>query len=316
MNKKICLTVILLFTFFSSAIFAEENRLSPLAKTPPNRQEKSAEIRDKLSDDSGEHTKGTTQATGLILGVTALLGTIILLIMFWNRKLSRELSERRRIEKKLQSSENRYRSLCNASFEGIMLSENGVIFEANNAISELFGYPVSELVGFAVVDIFAREVRDDVKAKIQAGYEKIYASMGLTKAGAKFPIEVQAREFIYENRRVRCAAIRDLSKHHEMMEALRESEKKFRTVVTGALDAIVMIDGHGNVTFWNKAARRLFQYSENEMMGENPHDVIMPPVFYKAHKKAYAYFKQTGKGGVIDKTVELSALKKTEKNFP
>ncbi len=308
--------VIVLVTFFSSGIFAGEKKLSPLPETPQNRQEESAETSDKSSLTSDEHTEHPAQANRLNIGVTALLGTFILLIMVRNRKLSKQLSERRNIEKELQNSENRYRSLCNASLEGIVLSENGVILETNNAISELYGYPVSELAGMAVVDLFAQELRDDVKAKIQAGYEKTYSSMGLTKAGVKFPVEVQAREFMYESRRVRCAAVRDLSKHYEVMEALRESERKFRTVLTGALDAIVMIDGHGKVTFWNKAAERIFQYSENEMLGENPHDVIMPSVFYKDHKKAYSHFQETGKGGIIDKTIELSALKKNGEEFP
>ena len=316
MNKKLCLIVTVLITLFSSAIFAEEKKLSPLPETPQNRQEESAETFGKLDLISEGRTVQTAQTDRLNSGVTALLGIIIVLLFFWNRKLNKQLAKRINIEKKLQNSENRYRSLCNASFEGIVLSENGVIFEANAAISELSGYPASELVGMAVVDIFAQEARDDVRARVQAGYEKIYASMGLTKAGVKFPVEVQAREFIHENRRVRCAAIRDLSKRHEVMEALRESEAKFRTVVTGALDAIIMIDGHGNVTFWNKAAERIFQYSENEMMGKNPHDVIMPPVFYNEHKKAYCHFQQTGKGGAIDKTVELTALKKDGEEFP
>nr|WP_319493448.1 diguanylate cyclase [uncultured Desulfobacter sp.] len=316
MNNKIGLLVIVLVTFFSSAIFAGEKKLSPLPGTPQNRQEESAEISDEPGFTRDEHKALTSQADRLLLGVTALLGIIIVLIIVRNQKLNKQLSERRNIEKKLQNSENRYRSLCNASFEGIVLSENGVILEANNALSELSGYSVSELDGMAVVDILAPEVRDDVKAKIQAGYEKIYTSMGLTKAGVKFPVEIQASEFIYENKRVRCAAIRDLSQRYEMMEVLRESEKKFRTVVTGALDAIVMIDGHGKITFWNKAAERIFQYSENEMLGENPHDVIMPSVLYKDHKKAYSHFQKTGKGRVIDKTIELSALKKDGEEFP
>nr|WP_321416195.1 PAS domain S-box protein [uncultured Desulfobacter sp.] len=137
------------------------------------------------------------------------------------------------------------------------MSDNGVIIEANTVLSQLSGYPVSELIGMAVVDLFAQEVRDDVKAKIQTGYEKIYESVGLTKAGATFPVEVQAREFLHENRRVRCAAIRNLSERYKVMDELRESETKFRAVVTGAHDAIIMIDGHAKIIFWNKAAERL-----------------------------------------------------------
>nr|WP_320193391.1 diguanylate cyclase [uncultured Desulfobacter sp.] len=228
----------------------------------------------------------------------------------------REISERTDIKKELQNSENRYRSLCNASFEGLVISDNGVILEANTVLSQLSGYPVSELIGMAVVDLFAREVRDDVKAKIQTGYEKIYESVGLTKAGATFPVEVQAREFLHENRRVRCAAIRDLSERYKVMDELRESETKFRAVVTGAHDAIIMIDGHAKIIFWNKAAERIFQYSEKEMMGKNPHEIITPPVSFKKFKEVYPSFQQTGKGAAIGRSIELTALKKTGEEFP
>lgn len=228
----------------------------------------------------------------------------------------REISERMDIVKELQNSENRYRSLCNASFEGLVISDNGVIIEANTVLSKLSGYPVSELIGMAVVDLFAQEVRDDVKAKIQAGYEKIYESVSLTKAGVTFPVEVQAREFLYENRRVRCAAVRDLSERYKVIDELRESENKFRAVVTGAHDAIIMIDGHAKIVFWNKAAERIFQYSEKEMMGKNPHEIITPPASIEKFKEAYPYFQKTGKGMAIGRSIELTALKKTGEEFP
>ena len=251
-----------------------------------------------------------------VLGVAAILGAVIWVIIFWTRKLTREISERRNIEKELQSSENRYRSLCNASFEGIIISDNGVIVEANTVISQVLGYPVSELTGMAVVEIFAPKVRDDVKAKIQAKYEKTYESVGLTKAGVEFPVEIQARQFLYKNRQVRCAAIRDLSKRYKTRDALRESENKFRAVVTGAHDAIIMIDGYGKVMFWNKAAERIFQYAENEIMGKNPHEIIAAPAFFKKFKEEYPNFQQTGKGGAIGRTIELTALKKGGEEFP
>lgn len=252
----------------------------------------------------------------MVLGVAATLGAVIWIFIFWNRKLSREISELRNIEKELQSSENRYRSLCNASFEGIVITNDGVIVEANTVLSQILGYRVSELIGMAVVEIFAPKVRNDVNAKILAKYEKTYESVGLTKAGEEFHVEIQAREFIYKNQQVRCAAIRDLSKRDKVMNALRESENKFRAVVTGAHDAIIMMDGQGKVKFWNKAAERIFQYSENEIIGKDPHEIIAAPSFLKKFKEVYPYFQQTGKGGAIGKTIELTALKKGGKQFP
>lgn len=347
MDKKLFLTRIALLALFSSAIFAsdltrgialtsgeqdwlnekeagpilmnmkyQKNDSIPATNIAKEHQKELTKIGNEWFFMCDEHTIHRTEVTKWVLGLTAILGAVIWAIVFWNRKLSRGISERRNIEKELQSSENRYRSLCNASFEGIIITDNGVIIEANTVLSQLLGYPVSDLIGMEAVEIFAPKVRDDVKAKTQAGYEKTYESVALTKAGIEFPVEIQAKQFIYKNRQVRCAAIRDLSTRYKAMAALRESENKFRAVVTGAHDAIIMIDGHGKVMFWNKAAERIFKYAENEIMGKNPHEKIATPAFFKKFKEVYPYFQQTGKGGAIGRTIELTALKKGGEAFP
>jgi len=324
-----------LLPLFSSAIFASDLKrdISMMSRGQDQLKEdhaaqilvpqkntdlikKNTEIRNKRFVACDEHTMHIAELTKWVLAVAGILGAVIWIFFFWNRKLSREISERRNIEKKLQSSENRYRSLCNASFEGIVITDDGLIVEANTVITQIFGYPLSELIGMPAVDMIAPKVRNDVKTKILAGHEKAYESVGLTKSGVEFPVEIQAREFIYKNRQVRCVAIRDLSKKYKVMDALRESENKFRAVVTGAHDAIIMMDGHGKIMFWNKSAERIFQYSDNEARGKNPHEIIATPSFFNKFKEAYPHFKQTGKGGAIGKTLELTAVKKGGEQFP
>jgi PAS domain S-box-containing protein len=58
--------------------------------------------------------------------------------------------------------------------------------------------------------------------------------------------------------------------------ALRESEENFRNLTTSAHDAIIMMDHHGDITFWNKAAETFFGYRSSEALGQPIHTLITP----------------------------------------
>ncbi|OGP17571.1 MAG: hypothetical protein A2053_00430 [Deltaproteobacteria bacterium GWA2_50_8] len=108
----------------------------------------------------------------------------------------------------------------------------------------------------------------------------------------------------------------DISKRKEMEEALRQSEDRFKSISASANDAIIIIDNDGNVTLWNKAAERIFGYSKEEMMGRYLHDILVPQRYHEIFKKGFDAFKISGKGPIINKAIELVALKKDGREFP
>ena len=57
---------------------------------------------------------------------------------------------------------------------------------------------------------------------------------------------------------------------------LRESENKYRELVETANSIILRIDTLGRLTFSNEFAQRFFGYSENEMLGINAAQIILP----------------------------------------
>ncbi len=98
------------------------------------------------------------------------------------------------------------------------------------------------------------------------------------------------------------------------MRELNEMEK-FKTAVDISLDAIVAIDEGGRITLWNRAAARMFGYSEAEAVG-SPLDIIMPEEYREAHRKGMERFLATGEAKVIGKTVELEGMRKDGSKFP
>ncbi len=98
--------------------------------------------------------------------------------------------------------------------------------------------------------------------------------------------------------------------------ALRESEEKFHKISTAAQDAIMMMDNHGRISYWNPASERIFGYTSEEAVGRELHTLIMPRMHHSAFIKGFERFKRSGKGMVLGKTMVLTALRKDGSEFP
>lgn len=99
-------------------------------------------------------------------------------------------------------------------------------------------------------------------------------------------------------------------------EKLLASEERFEKISSAAQDAIISIDNHGNITFWNHAAEKIFGYSEDAAIGQSLHDLIMPERYRDVFQNAFATFQQSGEGGAVDKTTELYGRRKDGEEFP
>jgi len=120
-----------------------------------------------------------------------------------------------------------------------------------------------------------------------------------------------------DNRPIRSiGTVQDISEQILAEEILRESEEKFKGLAASAQDAIVMMDGQGNISYWNDSATRTFGYSSSEVLGRKLHDVLAPRRYYDDYLRGYTHFRETGDGPYIGRTLELSALKKDGTEFP
>ncbi len=97
--------------------------------------------------------------------------------------------------------------------------------------------------------------------------------------------------------------------------ALRESEAKFQSVMESAIDAIISADASGRIRAWNRAATILFGYTAEEAIGQ-PIELIIPKQYHDAHRTGLTRVSEGGESRVIGKTVELSAVRKSNIEFP
>lgn len=148
-----------------------------------------------------------------------------------------ELSES---NKALKDSEGRFRSLSDAAFEGIVISEKGSIREVNEAMIRMFGYEHQDFIGMSATDLVDPDLREEVSKKMISGYELPYESNCLKKDGNLFPVEVHGKMFSYKNHQVRVTAIRDISDRERIKEEQKNALDRL-VAVWDSIDAIVYV---------------------------------------------------------------------------
>jgi PAS domain S-box-containing protein len=102
----------------------------------------------------------------------------------------------------------------------------------------------------------------------------------------------------------------------ESNRALRESEERARAVLNSALSAVVVIDSEGRITEWNAEAERMFERTRLEALGQKLSETIIPPRYREAHRRGLERYLNTGEGQVVNRLVEMSALRRDGSEFP
>jgi len=105
-------------------------------------------------------------------------------------------------------------------------------------------------------------------------------------------------------------------KRRKAEEALRESEVKMAAIAAAATDAVVMIDDRGIISYWNPAAVRIFGYTRKAALGRPVVDLLVPHQYHQPFREGMAEFLRNGKGPVMGKTMDLSAIRKEGTEFP
>ena len=112
------------------------------------------------------------------------------------------------------------------------------------------------------------------------------------------------------------AVERDVTERRKTEALIRDSEEKRRLIMKAALDAIICIDMDGMITFWNPQAEQIFGWKQDEVMGKQLSNIIIPEAYRSMHDHGMEQYKVTGKGPALNVLLELTAINREGVAFP
>jgi PAS domain S-box-containing protein len=221
----------------------------------------------------------TSFVTLFILAIS-LMGTIIFILI----RAGKNMIRREQIEMTLRESEEKYRQLFEKGSDAVLVVDAETLqFEGvNKASLDLFGYSKEELLSLTV-----RDTSDEPEKTLNAiqkvkdedpESKHIPLRHFIKKDGSFFFGEISSGVFVSGGRKKILSSIRDISERRRAEAALRESEKRFRTLFEFAPDAYYINDLEGNFIDGNRTAEDLLGYKREELVGKNFFELYLLPV--------------------------------------
>jgi PAS domain S-box-containing protein len=87
-------------------------------------------------------------------------------------------------------------------------------------------------------------------------------------------------------------------------------------ILETAHDAFIAIDEQGVIRAWNPAAGALFGWSQTEALGTPLRELVIPERYRTQHDQGLMRFLDTGEGPLLNRTVEIEALRRDGSEFP
>ncbi len=195
----------------------------------------------------------------------------------------RDITERKRMQEKLEQSEHKYRNLVENAHDGIIINQFGKFKFVNPAFCRMIEYSEEELLENDFANFLAEDDRERLLQFHQRRMEgdrhhMIYEAKGVSKSGKIIHFEINTTYIEYEGNPATFIILRDHTEHKMLEETLKASEKKYKRLFEAESDAIFLIDKEtGRILDANPAASEIYGYSHEEFLSLKNTDISAEP---------------------------------------
>ena len=209
----------------------------------------------------------------------------------------RDITERKRAEKELLKSEERYRrifeNLQDVYYEAGM---DGTILEVSPSIDKISRYKRKELIGKSLYDIYTdpKERDEFVELILDKGMVNDYEINLKDKDGSQRPCSITTL-LMRDSQGTPVKLIgsmHDISERKQAEEALRESEARYCALVGAIPDPVVVYDSEGRATYVNDAFVQVYGWSREALLGGRID--FVPPEETEATQEAWGRTLEDG----------------------
>jgi PAS domain S-box-containing protein len=194
----------------------------------------------------------------------------------------REIEKRKESEESLRRAQEQYRLLFDSNPIPVWVYdlETLDILDVNATASNRYGYTREEFLRLKISDLrpqpdvptLLKNIRETTQAVQDSGpwrHEK--------KSGEIIDVQIRSYPLNFGGKDARLAVATDITDQKKAEDALKESEERFRLIVSNIKDyAIIVLNPGGQITSWNGGAQRIKGYKADEIVGQH-FSIFYPP---------------------------------------
>ena len=150
-----------------------------------------------------------------------------------------DITERKRIDETLRSSEERFRQVWETTWDAMAISDpQGIVLAANPAYLRLYGFTEEQVVGQSFVIIFPEEVRQWAEEGYRSAFYSAVPMQGVEAVvrrgdGSERVVESTTSFLVTDGQRTAMlSTIRDITERKRVEEALRSEKDSLAAILT------------------------------------------------------------------------------------
>jgi PAS domain S-box-containing protein len=196
--------------------------------------------------------------------------------------MTADVTEKRRAEQALSASEVKFRRMVETADEGIAVTgPDGVYSYVNEKMAQIFGRPISEIIGKSSLDIASGEQRELIQRgrPMFARGETMRGEYALTRAdGSTVSLLFSAVPLIDDSGRHLGNLVMhtDITERTQAEHALRASEERYRGLVEQMPDGVFVAGTDGRYLEVNRAGAEQLGLTQEEVLARTFLEMLPP----------------------------------------
>jgi PAS domain S-box-containing protein len=192
----------------------------------------------------------------------------------------RDISERKASAEALQAAKNRYKDVFELSPQPMWVYEVGTLkfLDVNAAAIQNYGFSKVEFLSMTLLDIRPEEdkvaLKQAIKEDVQLGKPHSSFFWHRKKNGDIIRVLIKGNSLRYEGKNARIVIAIDDTARITAEEALRSSERRFKTLIQDGSDLITIINPEGEFKYVSPTAEKVLGIPSEALLGRKASDFI------------------------------------------